>query len=127
MAIVGGAPASLTLLQGIEERFKCQAIAGYGLTETSPVISLGLPKDHMNTWDPIRRLNVQARAGRETIVTEVRVVNPEGQDVAPNDKEIGEVIVRSNVVMSEYFERPSSDSRCHSRRLVSYRRSGDDR
>ena len=108
MAIVGGAPASLTLLQGIEERFKCQAIAGYGLTETSPVISLGLPKDHMNTWDPIRRLNVQARAGRETIVTEVRVVNPEGQDVAPNDKEIGEVIVRSNVVMSEYFKDPQA-------------------
>ncbi len=47
MAIVGGAPASLTLIQGIEEKLKCQAIAGYGLTETCPVITLGLPSDHM--------------------------------------------------------------------------------
>lgn len=103
MAIIGGAPASLTLFQGIEEKLKCQAIAGYGLTETSPVISLALPKDGMDT-DPIQRLNAQARAGRETIVSEIRVVNSEGQDVAPNDEEIGEVIVRSNVVMNGYLK-----------------------
>ena len=108
MAILGGAPASLTLIQGIEEKFKCQAIAGYGLTETSPVISLGLPSDTMKTGDPIRRLNAQARPGRETIVAEIRVVNSEGQEVAPNDEEIGEVIVRSNVVMSEYFKDPQA-------------------
>jgi fatty-acyl-CoA synthase len=106
MAIVGGAPASLTLIQGIEEKLKCQAIAGYGLTETCPVITLGLPSDHMKNWDPVRRLNVQARTGRETIVTDIRVVNSEGQEVAPNDEEIGEVVVRSNVVMSEYFKDP---------------------
>jgi acyl-CoA synthetase (AMP-forming)/AMP-acid ligase II len=108
MAIVGGAPASLTLIQGIEEKFKCQAIAGYGLTETCPVITLGLPSDHMKKWDPIRRLNVQARPGRETIVSEIRVINSEGQEVALNDAEIGEVIVRSNVVMSEYFKDPQA-------------------
>jgi fatty-acyl-CoA synthase len=108
MAIVGGAPASLTLIQEVEEKLKCQAIAGYGLTETCPVITLGLPSDHVKNWDPIRRLNVQARAGRETIVADIRVVNSEGQEVAPNDEEIGEVVVRSNVVMSEYFKDPQA-------------------
>jgi fatty-acyl-CoA synthase len=108
MAIIGGAPASLTLFQGIEEKLKCQAIAGYGLTETSPVISLALPKDEMDRWDPIQRLNAQARAGRETIVSEIRVVNSEGQEVASNDEEIGEVVVRSNVVMNEYFKDPQA-------------------
>ena len=108
MAIVGGAPASLTLIQGMEEKLKCQAIAGYGLTETCPVITLGLPSDYMKNWDPIRRLNVQARTGRETIVTDIRVVNSAGQEVATNDEEIGEVVVRSNVVMSEYFKDPQA-------------------
>ena len=108
MAIIGGAPASLTLIQGIEEKFKCLAIAGYGLTETSPVISLALPTAPMQTWDPVRRLNVQTRAGRETIVAEIRVVNSKGQEVAPNDEEIGEVVVRSNVVMNEYFKDPQA-------------------
>jgi fatty-acyl-CoA synthase len=54
------------------------------------------------------RLIAQARPGRETIVAEVRVVNSEGQEVAPNDEEIGEVVVRSNVVMSEYFKDPQA-------------------
>jgi len=106
MAIIGGAPSPLTLIQEIEEKLRCQAIAGYGLTETSPVVSLALPKDTMQTWDPIRRLNYQARAGREIIGAEIRVVNSEGQEVATNDEEMGEIVVRSNVVMSEYYKDP---------------------
>jgi fatty-acyl-CoA synthase len=108
MAILGGAPSSLTLIGSIEKELKCQAIVGYGLTETSPVISLALPKDNMRTWDLHRRLKYQTRAGMETVGTEIRVVNSENKDVNPNDDEIGEIIVRSNVVMNEYYKDPAA-------------------
>ncbi len=108
MAIIGGAPASLTLIQGIEEKFKCLAIAGYGLTETSPVISLALPTDTDENVGSASKIECPNKAGREMIVAEIRVVNSEGQEVAPNDEEIGEVIVRSNVVMNEYFKDPQA-------------------
>jgi len=101
--IIGGAPSSLSLIQQVEEVFDCQAIAGYGLTETSPVISLALPKDHMLDWEKPAKLGHQVRAGVEIIGSQIRVINSDGKDVAPNDQEVGEIAVRSNVVMTGYY------------------------
>ncbi|MFN8005487.1 MAG: long-chain-fatty-acid--CoA ligase [Terriglobia bacterium] len=110
MAFIGGAPAPLSLIQGVEDRLQCQAISGYGLTETSPVISIALPKDSMQKWERGQRLTFQTRAGRESLGAEIRVVNSEGQDVTPDDNEVGEIVVRSNVVMSEYLKDPRATS-----------------
>ena len=110
-AKVGGAPSSLSLIQRIEEAFGCQAIVGYGLTETSPVISLALPKDHMLDWDKAARLAHQVRAGTAIIGPQIRVINLEGKDVVPNDQEVGEIAVRSNVVMTGYYKDPDATGR----------------
>jgi fatty-acyl-CoA synthase len=110
-AVIGGAPSSLSLIRRIEEVFGCQAIVGYGLTETSPVISLALPKDHMLDWDKPARLVHQVRAGTEIIGSQIRVINSDGKDVVPNDQEVGEIAVRSNVVMTGYHKDPDSTGR----------------
>lgn len=107
-AFIGGAPSSLALITRIEETFGCQAIVGYGLTETSPVVSSGCPKDHMRTWDVSQRLAYQVRAGTEIIGTQIRVVNQKGEDVTPNDEEVGEIAIRSNVVMTGYYKDPEA-------------------
>ena len=103
-AVIGGAPSSLPLIQQIERVFGCQAIVGYGLTETSPVVSLALPKDHMLGWDESARLVHQVRAGTELVGSQIRVINLDGQDVVPDDQEVGEIAVRSNVVMTGYYK-----------------------
>jgi fatty-acyl-CoA synthase len=110
-AVIGGAPSPLSLIQRIEDVFGCQAIVGYGLTETSPVISLALPKDHMLGWDKPAKLAYQVRAGTEIIGSEIRVVDPDGKDAVPNDQEVGEIAVRSNVVMTGYYKDPEATSR----------------
>lgn len=110
-AIVGGAPSSLSLIRRIEEVFGCQAVVGYGLTETSPVVSLALPKDHMLDWDEPAKLEHQVRAGIEILGSEIRVLNGDGNDVAPNDLEVGEIAVRSNVVMTGYYKDTEATNR----------------
>jgi len=107
-AFIGGAPSSLALITRIEEAFGCQAIVGYGLTETSPVVSSGCLKDHMQSWDVSQRRDYQVRAGTEIIGTQIRVVNRQGEDVAPNDEEVGEIAIRSNVVMTNYYKDPEA-------------------
>jgi fatty-acyl-CoA synthase len=109
--MIGGAPSSLSLIRQVEEGLGCQAIVGYGLTETSPVVSLALPKDHMLDWEKPARLVHQVRTGIEIIGSEIRVIDAEGRDVVPNDQEVGEIAIRSNVVMTGYYKDPDATSR----------------
>src|SRR5579884_2341734 len=41
---IGGAASSPTLIRQVEEKIGCQCFAGYGLTETAPVLSTARPK-----------------------------------------------------------------------------------
>ncbi|PYV38674.1 MAG: O-succinylbenzoate--CoA ligase, partial [Acidobacteria bacterium] len=107
-AFIGGAPSSLTLITRIEEAFGCRAIVGYGLTETSPVISYACPKDNMRDWQVSQRRAYQVRTGTEIIGTQIRVLNHKGEDVASNDEEVGEIAIRSNVVMTGYYKDPEA-------------------
>jgi fatty-acyl-CoA synthase len=107
--IMGGAPTSAALVQEIERRLPgCRAIGGYGLTETSPVLTLARRKAHW-AGDPeevhVRR---QATAGYAFAGSEIRVVTAEGRDVKTDQREVGEVIVRGDVVMEGYWRQPEA-------------------
>ena len=41
---IGGAASSPELIERLEKRFRCRMFAGYGLTETAPVLTFARPK-----------------------------------------------------------------------------------
>lgn len=101
----GGAPSNPTLIQNMTEKFQTLSTAGYGLTETSPVICVANPRKHLTeTEPPEMKLSRMAMTGWATVGTKVRVVDSHGNDVRPDANEIGEIVVRSNVVMDSYFK-----------------------
>jgi acyl-CoA synthetase (AMP-forming)/AMP-acid ligase II len=106
---IGGAPASLSLIREIEEKMpKCTANGGYGLTETSPVISHAHIKEHLKEEPREARLKRRATAGYALAGAEIRVIDAHGKDVKPNGEEVGEVVVRSDVVMAGYWNQPEA-------------------
>jgi acyl-CoA synthetase (AMP-forming)/AMP-acid ligase II len=106
-AVSGGAPTSPSLLNAMEEKLGCLCVVGYGLTETSPLISKALPKAHLGGGpeDDLRR---RCTTGFETIGADMRVVDREGQEVPADGKTVGEIVVRSNVVMEGYYRDPEA-------------------
>jgi long-chain acyl-CoA synthetase len=75
----------------------------YGLTESSSLCTLLRKADH----DPDGSPEVQSRlisCGREITRVEVRVVNDQGQPVAPG--EVGEVVIHGDTVTPGYWNRP---------------------
>jgi fatty-acyl-CoA synthase len=105
LCIAGGAPSSPTLISAIEDKLGCTAIVGYGLTETSPLLSLAWPKDHL--MEPAStRLACQSKTGLPVPGVRMRVVDIRDVDVPPNGETVGEIIVRSNVVMEGYHKDP---------------------
>ena len=108
LALVGGAPSSPKLIKSIEDGLGCEVFVGYGLTETSPVLTLARPKVHQAAEGPERHLERRSKTGYAIVGVEVRVVDPHGRDVPADGKAIGEIVARSNVVMDGYYKDPQA-------------------
>ena len=60
---LGGAASSPELIARLEAAFHCQALAGYGLTETSPVATSARDKSTVTFADEEDRLRHRAATG----------------------------------------------------------------
>ncbi|HVA86181.1 MAG TPA: AMP-binding protein, partial [Candidatus Saccharimonadales bacterium] len=97
--IIGGSPASPALVRALEEQLGVQAIVGYGLTETSPILTLALPRSGLTRTEPEdRRLERQAMTGWPIPGARIRVVQGDGRDVRPDGEQIGEILARGNTI-----------------------------
>jgi fatty-acyl-CoA synthase len=102
--LIGGSPASPALVQALESELGLQAIVGYGLTETSPILTLALPRSVVTAAEPPgRREERQAMTGWPIPGVRIRVVDADGRDVRADGEQIGEVVARSNTVMDGYY------------------------
>ena len=104
--LIGGAAASQELVHNLEAAFGCQVMAGYGMTETAPVATSARAKSTIAYTDHTDRETHQAMAGWPAIGVEVRVVDPQMQDVPRDKASIGEVVIRSDNVMEGYYRDP---------------------
>ncbi len=105
--IIGGAPSPEPLLQALEDKLGVTALSGYGLTETTPILTLAYPKHYLQDTEEQRRY-YQSRTGLPIVGIRLRVVDANENDVKPDGKEIGEIVVRSNVVMKGYLHNPGA-------------------
>ena len=80
-------------------------IAGYGMSETGPVLTLGTPRDEMRALPEDEKMRrVQLQAGLPIPLVEIRVVDEEMKDVPRNGKTLGEVVVRSPWLTDGYYK-----------------------
>jgi fatty-acyl-CoA synthase len=102
---MGGSAMPRALLRELTERIGCEVSCGYGLTETSPVLTVALMKSHLREEGEAfyRRA---AMTGLELPGTEVRVVDENGHDVPRDGETVGEIIARGNIVMKGYWKQP---------------------
>jgi acyl-CoA synthetase (AMP-forming)/AMP-acid ligase II len=106
--MLGGAASSPELLDRLEKAFKCKVLVGYGLTETSPMVSTSRLKSTVSFKDDKDRIFHSAMAGWPGVGVEVRVVDSEMKDVPRDGETMGEIVVRSDNVMDGYFKEPEA-------------------
>jgi fatty-acyl-CoA synthase len=107
LGTAGSAPP-LASIQGAQEKFGWRVIQIYGLTETSPFLTVSKVKPTMRDLPYEEKLRVQTKTGYPMLGVDIRVVDDEGKDVAPDSGVVGEVIARSNVVMKGYWQQPEA-------------------
>ena len=106
LLLSGGAPIAPEVVRKIVETFKCDYIQTYGMTETSPYLTLSILKEHLKKISQEDQLRFQSKTGREFIAVELRVVNDRGEDIKKDEKEVGEIIVKGDIVTKGYWKLP---------------------
>ena len=104
--MIGGAASAPTLVRDVEDTFGCACLSGYGLTETSPVLTVSSIKKGVPCHDEARH-HKRARAGYAIPGVEIRVVDADGREVPRDGETVGEVVARGDVVMDGYWKRPA--------------------
>jgi fatty-acyl-CoA synthase len=104
--LLGGAASSPELIERLERAFGCEALCGYGMTETAPVLTTSRRKASVRYADSADRYRRQAMAGWPAPGVEVRVVDAGMNDVARDMTAVGEVVARGDHVMEGYFREP---------------------
>jgi long-chain acyl-CoA synthetase len=96
LCISGAGPLDLAVKEKFEQATGSRIVEGYGLTETSPVVSVTLPNE-----------NKPGSCGRALPLTEVRIVDTEtGVPLAAGLE--GEITVRGPQVMTGYYKKPEA-------------------
>jgi long-chain acyl-CoA synthetase len=98
----GGAPIPESLLVQVVEKFDCEFLQAYGLTESTGTVTTLPAADH----DPNGRNKHRLRAaGLPISGVEIKLVDPVTLEEVPTG-EVGEVLVRGPTVMKGYWKQP---------------------
>ena len=98
--ISGGAPLPAQLKQEWESTTGARVIEGYGLSESSGVVST-------NPYDGV---NKPGTIGQPLAATRVRLVDKEDPTRPPPEGEPGEIVVSGPQIMKGYWNRPDADN-----------------
>jgi len=98
----GSAPMPLALAQRVIEAFPgVELMQAYGMTETSPVITILDPEEHVPDGDDARLLE---SVGRPMPYIDLKICDEQGQEVKQG--QTGEIVLRGPNVTCGYWNRP---------------------
>ena len=96
--VVAGAPPPTRTIARMEEELGWEFIQIYGLTETSPLLTMNRCRSEWDDFDSEEKARKLSRAGAPAIGVKIEVDNQ------------GEILARSNVVLEGYWEQPEATS-----------------
>jgi fatty-acyl-CoA synthase len=108
LVLSGGAPIAPAVVRAIVETFGAEYVQTYGMTETSPYLTLSLLKAHLRERSAEEQFRFRAKTGRPFLAVELRVVREDGTPVARDESEAGEIQVRGETVTPGYWQRPEA-------------------
>jgi fatty-acyl-CoA synthase len=107
--LTAGAPPAATTIERVEGELGWEVIHVYGMTETSPFISVCEPRVAHASLPTSQRAAIKARQGVELVTSgELRVVDTLGREIPHDGKTLGEIVARGNVIMKGYFRDPAA-------------------
>lgn len=103
--VIGGAAAPPSLVEALQEKLGCDVVLAWGMTELSPVGTVGrVPRRGEGLDDEDRRRRL-AKQGRAIYGVEMKIIDHSGRVAANDGRTSGRLLVRGPWVIRNYFRR----------------------
>ena len=107
--LCGGSAAPRGLIKAFEEKYNIPFLHAYGATETAPLATASHLKSYQQDLDPEKKLDFRAKQGSLVPGLQMKVIGSNGE-VAWNDQEMGELLLRGNWIADEYYHDERSEN-----------------
>ncbi len=102
--LIGGSAIPERILRAFEQDYEVDVVHAWGMTETSPLGTLGALPPHLVDADIDTRMKQKLKQGRPPFGVELRLADDDGNEVARDGKTSGRLLVRGAAVAGGYFK-----------------------
>ncbi|MBI3380793.1 MAG: fatty-acid--CoA ligase [Aquabacterium sp.] len=101
--IIGGAACPPAMIRTFENDYGVEVIHAWGMTELSPLGTLGRLKSKHAEWSTEDKQKLLEKQGKSVYGIDMRIVDAEGKVLPWDGKSAGDLEVRGHWVISSYF------------------------
>src|SRR5262249_25755017 len=110
--LTAGAPPAAATIERVEGELGWEITHVYGLTETSPFITVCEPRPEHEGLAAGERATIKARQGVELVTSgELMVADEHGNEVPHDGQTMGEIVARGNAMMKGYYNDPEATAK----------------
>jgi len=102
--VIGGSACPRSMMETFEKKYGVEVFHAWGMTELSPMGTIGSLKAGMEEWPFDRQLDVKVKQGRAIYTVEMKITDDEGKDVARDGKAFGHLMVRGPAIARAYLK-----------------------
>ena len=107
--VIGGSACPPAMIRSFQDDYGITVFHAWGMTEMSPLGTVGSLKAKQLALDQEARYAVQAKQGRGIFGVEMKIVDEQGRDLAWDGKRFGNLMVRGPWIAASYFKGEGGD------------------
>lgn len=102
--VIGGSACPESMMKAFEEDYGTEVIHAWGMTEMSPLGTLGTKKGGMDDMPHEDWWQYKLKQGRTPFTVEMRITDDDGNELPNDGKAFGHLVVRGPCISSSYLK-----------------------
>ena len=107
--VIGGSACPPAMIKGFRDDYGVSVLHAWGMTEMSPIGTVCTLKIKHDGLSADERLGIMAKQGRAVFGVEMKIVDPDGNELPWNGLASGDLLVKGPWIISGYFKGEGGD------------------
>jgi 3-(methylthio)propionyl---CoA ligase len=108
--MIGGSACPRSMIETFETKYDVQVIHAWGMTEMSPIGTVGTLKHHVVEMPYDKQLDYKCKQGHPVFGVEMKITDDDDRDLPHDGKAFGRLKVRGPAVAKGYFRGEGEDA-----------------